>query len=93
MARQGLSFVLADDTRVVYPAKDGDTELVDVPRDGKTIGEVVMRGNILMREVHFPLSLPALLKILTFVSNSTFMILRLLARLSVAVTSLLAISL
>jgi hypothetical protein len=39
--------------RVVYPPKDGDVveELVDVPWDGKTVGEIVTRGNIVMKEV------------------------------------------
>jgi len=53
MAHQGVSFLTADETRVVYPAKEGDpydTELVDVPKDGKTMGEIVMRGNIVMKE-------------------------------------------
>ena len=39
---------------MVYPHKEGeslDVELVDVPRDGKTVGEIAMRGNIAMREV------------------------------------------
>jgi acyl-CoA synthetase (AMP-forming)/AMP-acid ligase II len=39
--------------RVVYQPKEGessDAELVDVPNDGKTVGEIVMRGNIAMRE-------------------------------------------
>ncbi|KAJ6604460.1 hypothetical protein DFH09DRAFT_1122770 [Mycena vulgaris] len=51
MARQGNSFATAQDVRVVYPPKDGnDTVLVDVPRDGKTVGEIVTRGNIVMKE-------------------------------------------
>ncbi|KAJ7107624.1 hypothetical protein C8R43DRAFT_905737 [Mycena crocata] len=50
MARQGHSFATAQDVRVVYPPKDGDTELVDVPRDGKTVGEIATRGNIVMKE-------------------------------------------
>lgn len=48
MARQGFSFATAQDLRVVYPSQlDG---LVDVPKDGKTIGEIVVRGNIVMSE-------------------------------------------
>ncbi len=43
MARQGMAFVGADPIRVVDPAMD------DVPRDGATIGEVVMRGNNVMK--------------------------------------------
>ncbi|EPS95172.1 hypothetical protein FOMPIDRAFT_85324 [Fomitopsis schrenkii] len=55
MARQGLAFATSDEARVVYPLQEGedpyaDTELVDVPKDGKTVGEVVVRGNIVMKE-------------------------------------------
>ncbi|KAI5897672.1 acetyl-CoA synthetase-like protein [Schizophyllum commune H4-8] len=53
MARQGHAFATALEARVVYPPKDGesdDGELVDVPKDGKTIGEIVTRGNIVMKE-------------------------------------------
>lgn len=44
------------DIRVVYQPKEGepldlDVPLVDVPKDGLTIGEIVMRGNITMKEV------------------------------------------
>ena len=49
MARQGHAFVTAQEVRVVYQG-DGD-DLLDVPCDGKTIGEVVTRGNIVMKEV------------------------------------------
>src|ERR687888_678984 len=38
-ARQGIHMLTADPIRVV------DSELRDVPRDGETMGEVVMRGN------------------------------------------------
>ena len=52
MARQGQSFATAQEVRVVIPAKDeNDDTLVDVPKDGKTIGEIVTRGNIVMKEV------------------------------------------
>lgn len=54
MARQGHSYVTADDVRVVYQPEEGeplDTELRDVPSDGKTLGEIVVRGNIVMKEV------------------------------------------
>ena len=44
LARQGQGYVVADEVRVV----DGEGE--DVPRDGRTMGEVVMRGNIVMKE-------------------------------------------
>jgi fatty-acyl-CoA synthase len=42
MARQGVNMVQADRIRVV------DANLVDVPRDGATMGEIVMRGNNVM---------------------------------------------
>jgi fatty-acyl-CoA synthase len=42
LARQGVAYVGADPIRVV----DGDMQ--DVPRDGETMGEVVMRGNNVM---------------------------------------------
>jgi fatty-acyl-CoA synthase len=42
-ARQGLRLVTADAVRVV------DGELHDVPADGETMGEVVMRGNNVMK--------------------------------------------
>jgi fatty-acyl-CoA synthase len=43
-ARQGQSYVIADLVRVV------DNHMNDVPRDGQTLGEVVMRGNNVMKE-------------------------------------------
>jgi fatty-acyl-CoA synthase len=46
MATQGQAYVTSDLVRVV------DEEGVDVPRDGETMGEVVMRGNIVMKEYH-----------------------------------------
>ncbi len=42
LSRQGQAHVTADLVRVV------DDEMNDVPRDGETPGEVVMRGNIVM---------------------------------------------
>jgi fatty-acyl-CoA synthase len=42
-ARQGVNYVTADPVRVV------DAELEDVPADGVTMGEVVMRGNNVMK--------------------------------------------
>jgi len=52
MARQGQSFATAQEVRVVLPAKDGnDDMLVDVPKDGRSVGEIVTRGNIVMKEV------------------------------------------
>ena len=41
-ARQGVSMIQADPIRVV------DENMVDVPRDGRTMGEIVMRGNNVM---------------------------------------------
>lgn len=49
MARQGFSYTTADDARVVYQT-DGE-DLKDVPRNGKTVGEIAVRGNLVMREV------------------------------------------
>ncbi len=43
LARQGVAFVIADPIRVV------DEVMRDVPRDGETMGEVVMRGNNVMK--------------------------------------------
>lgn len=53
MARQGHAFATAEEVRVIYPLEEGnlDGPLVDVPRDGKTVGEIVTRGNIVMKEV------------------------------------------
>ncbi|CAN5735045.1 AMP-binding protein [soil metagenome] len=42
LSRQGVAYVGADPIRVV------DVEMNDVPRDGTTMGEVVMRGNNVM---------------------------------------------
>jgi fatty-acyl-CoA synthase len=42
-ARQGLHMVTADPVRVV------DSQMADVPADGRTMGEVVMRGNNVMK--------------------------------------------
>jgi fatty-acyl-CoA synthase len=42
MARQGVGMIQADRLRVV------DTDMRDVPCDGQTLGEVVMRGNNVM---------------------------------------------
>ncbi|MFP3915644.1 MAG: AMP-binding protein [Actinomycetota bacterium] len=42
LARQGVAYLGADPIRVV------DEEMNDVPRDGETMGEVVMRGNNVM---------------------------------------------
>ena len=42
-ARQGVGYLIADDARVV------DEHMRDVPADGQTLGEVVMRGNNTMK--------------------------------------------
>ncbi len=49
-ARQGVPMITvgAGDIRVVQTTGDPET-LVDVPRDGKTQGEIVMRGNNVMK--------------------------------------------
>ena len=47
-ARQGVAQVLSDPIRVVEASPDVDGSLVDVPRDGVTVGEIVMRGNTVM---------------------------------------------
>jgi hypothetical protein len=56
LARQGHSFATAKEVRVVYlpGEKSNKEELIDVPRDGKTLGEVVTKGNIVMKEVGGP---------------------------------------
>jgi fatty-acyl-CoA synthase len=41
-ARQGVELVTSGEVRVV------DEQMGDVPRDGKTIGEIVVRGNVVM---------------------------------------------
>ena len=43
LARQGVRYVVADGLRVV------DENLKSVPADGETMGEVVMRGNLVMK--------------------------------------------
>ena len=43
LARQGVANLVADPIRVV------DDEMNDVPQDGETMGEVVMRGNNVMK--------------------------------------------
>ncbi|KAL5495475.1 hypothetical protein ACEPAI_938 [Sanghuangporus weigelae] len=48
MARQGHAFSTAQEIRVVY--QDDNEKLTDVPADGKTVGEVVARGNTVMKE-------------------------------------------
>ena len=43
LARQGVSFIVADPTRVV------DEDMADIPQDATALGEVVMRGNNVMK--------------------------------------------
>ncbi|KAG7099364.1 hypothetical protein E1B28_001220 [Marasmius oreades] len=53
MARQGHAYISADLVRVVHRPEEGEErseKLVDVPRDGKTMGEIVTRGNLVMKE-------------------------------------------
>ncbi|TYQ09738.1 UNVERIFIED_ORG: fatty-acyl-CoA synthase [Gordonia westfalica J30] len=49
-ARQGVAMLQADRVRVIDPTRNGP--LVDVPADGQTLGEIVMRGNSVMRGYH-----------------------------------------
>ena len=44
--RQGVHNIVADPIRVV------DEQMRDVPRDGETLGEVLMRGNNVMKGLH-----------------------------------------
>jgi fatty-acyl-CoA synthase len=46
LARQGQGRVVAESVRIV------DAEMCDVPRDSQTLGEVVMRGNLIMKGYH-----------------------------------------
>ncbi len=47
MSRQGIGMISADRMRVVE--QRADDALIDVPRDGATMGEIVMRGNNVMK--------------------------------------------
>ncbi|GAA5848375.1 hypothetical protein JCM3766R1_002327 [Sporobolomyces carnicolor] len=50
MARQGHSFVTADDIRIVRENEDdAHAPLVDVRSDGIEVGEIVFRGNVTMK--------------------------------------------
>ena len=52
-SRQGIAMVTSEEVRVVEQIQKHspeDVQLVDVPADGATMGEVVMRGNVVMRE-------------------------------------------
>ena len=50
-ARQGVGMVQAERVRVVHPNLV-DGKLLDVPADGETLGEIVMRGNNVMKGYH-----------------------------------------
>lgn len=67
MARQGHAFATAEDVRVVYAMASDDAPLKDVPRDGTTLGEVVTKGNIVMKEVHSN----SILLVHTWLTNSS----------------------
>ncbi|KQR96339.1 hypothetical protein ASG12_19400 [Williamsia sp. Leaf354] len=49
MSRQGVGMVTADRLRVVRPDAADDGSLVDVEPDGVEMGEIVMRGNCVMK--------------------------------------------
>ncbi|GGF22025.1 AMP-binding protein [Williamsia phyllosphaerae] len=49
MARQGVGMVTADPLRVVRPDAADDGSLIDVTPDGVEMGEIVMRGNCVMK--------------------------------------------
>ncbi|GED98452.1 AMP-binding protein [Gordonia crocea] len=49
MARQGVGMITADRLRVVSTETEEGAELVDVADDGVAMGEIVMRGNVVMK--------------------------------------------
>jgi len=54
LARQGVGMICSDHMRVVRPLSDAgagtdESPLVDVHADGSEMGEIVMRGNIVMK--------------------------------------------
>ncbi|TNY21965.1 AMP-dependent synthetase and ligase [Rhodotorula diobovata] len=52
MAKQGHSFLTADDIRVVRLTPDGECptdDLIETAADGQEVGEIVLRGNIVCR--------------------------------------------
>ena len=67
MARQGHAFANADEVRVAKihykPGHEGEhggdrgDVVEDVANDGEAVGEVVVRGNIVMKEVSAPIRL------------------------------------
>ena len=53
LARYGLTNATTKEVRAVFPLQGGespDTPPVDVPKDGKTISEIMSRRNIVMKE-------------------------------------------
>jgi fatty-acyl-CoA synthase len=44
MARQGVAYPMVEEVRVATPAT-----MTSVPRDGKTVGEIMIRGNTVMK--------------------------------------------
>jgi fatty-acyl-CoA synthase len=46
LARQGVAYIMSDPIRVV------DDDMNDVPMDGESLGEVVMTGNMVMKEYY-----------------------------------------
>jgi len=90
MARQGQAFATAMGARVVFPSSENDKNpvLCDVPRDGKTVGEIVTRGNIVMKEVGFDFQV-IIERTPTFFFFSTFVMQMLHAKLSVVGSSTL----
>ncbi|RZT11643.1 fatty-acyl-CoA synthase [Mycobacterium sp. BK558] len=49
LARQGVGMLCSDHMRVVRPSADEAEPLIDVRPDGSEMGEIVMRGNIVMK--------------------------------------------
>jgi len=49
-ARQGEAFLTSDEAIVVKPEPDANGRLVEVQRNGQELGEIVVRGNIVMKE-------------------------------------------
>lgn len=49
LARQGVGMLCSDHMRVIRPSADEAEPLVDVRADGSEMGEIVMRGNIVMK--------------------------------------------
>ncbi|KAK9429384.1 hypothetical protein V1505DRAFT_374290 [Lipomyces doorenjongii] len=52
MSRQGHGFITAQKARVVKPSLADNGELVDVERNGKEIGEIIVQGNTCMKGYH-----------------------------------------